>query len=361
MLVRQRFEARSSIAGERAYNSRSIAGQADKMTATVRPLNTDDYPEWPVHALVAERDGRMLGIVYASHSKGNTTMKAPMNALQRLLLLGALAVWSAAALGQQDARGSKDHPLLTRYPQSHIAEYEKNFNSVEFAVGTRDGAPQRKAVEGDATVILYFHNRAESQPSALQLIRNYENAIKSIGGEVIYERLPREGDGGEVTLKVTTGGKEVWVRIEPGIFSAPAQSYKLYVVEVAALKQVVTANKLLDELNKAGFIALYINFDTGKWDLKADGKATAAEIVAMLKASPGLRVALEGHTDNVGQPAANKALSAKRAQSVMAAVVAGGIDAKRLSAEGFGQERPVADNRGEDGRAKNRRVELVKK
>lgn len=97
MLVRQRFEARSSIAGERAYNSRSIAGQADKMTATVRPLNTDDYPEWPVHALVAERDGRMLGIVYASHSKGNTTMKAPMNALQRLLLLGALAVWSAAA------------------------------------------------------------------------------------------------------------------------------------------------------------------------------------------------------------------------------------------------------------------------
>ncbi|NJN63855.1 MAG: OmpA family protein [Acidobacteria bacterium] len=68
-----------------------------------------------------------------------------------------------------------------------------------------------------------------------------------------------------------------------------------------------------------------------------------------------------GHTDNVGQPAPNKALSEKRAQSVMAAVIAGGIDAKRLSAAGFGQERPVADNRTEEGRAKNRRVELVKK
>jgi len=124
---------------------------------------------------------------------------------------------------------------------------------------------------------------------------------------------------------------------------------------------VVKANKLLEELNRNGFIALYINFDTGKWDLKADGTATVAEIVKMLKSAPALKIAIEGHTDNVGQAAANKTLSEKRAQSVMAAVVAGGIDPKRLSAAGFGSERPVADNRGEDGRAKNRRVELVKK
>ena len=127
------------------------------------------------------------------------------------------------------------------------------------------------------------------------------------------------------------------------------------------MQQVVTANELLDELNKNGFIALYINFDTGKAELKADGRATVAEIVKMLKDAPSLRVAIEGHTDNVGQPAANKALSEARARSVMAAVVAGRVDAKRLSAAGFGQERPVADNRSEEGRAKNRRVELVKK
>lgn len=278
-----------------------------------------------------------------------------------ILLSAALLLPAPGAFAQADVARSKDHPLLTRYPKSHIVEYEKNFNSLEFATGTKDGQPERKAVEGDATVITYFHNSPENQPSALQVIRNYQNAIKSIGGEVAYERLPKDGDGGETTLRVSTGGKDVWVRVEVGIFSAPTQSYKLQIVEVAAMQQVVAANKLLDELNKNGFIALYINFDTAKWDLKADGKAAVAEIVKMLKAAPTLKIAIEGHTDNVGQPAANKALSEKRAQSVMAAVVAGGIDAKRLSAAGFGQEKPIADNRGEEGRAKNRRVELVKR
>ena len=277
----------------------------------------------------------------------------------RFLLAPFLLAASLAALAQADVARSKDHPLLSRYPDSFIAEYEKNFNAVEFTVGTKDGQPEKKSVEGDATTILYFHKNADRQPSALQVIRNYQNAIKGIGGEVVYERLPKEGDGGETTLKVATGGKEAWVRVEPGIFSAPTQSYKIQVVEVAAMQQVVTANKLLDELDKNGYIALYINFDTGKADLKADGKATVAEIVKMLKAAPALKVAIEGHTDNVGQPAANKALSEARARSVMAAVVAGGIDAKRLSAAGFGQEKPIADNRSEEGRAKNRRVELV--
>jgi len=281
--------------------------------------------------------------------------------LQRALPWAALLLPAFAAVAQDDAPRSKDHPLLTRYPDSFIVEYEKNFNSVEFAVGRKGGEPERKAVEGDATTITYFHKKPENQPSALQVLRNYQGAIKSIGGEVVYERLPKDGDGGETTLRVNTGGKEVWVRLEPGIFSAPTQSYKLWIVEVAAMQQVVSANKLLDELDKNGFIALYINFDTGKWDLKADGKAAVAEIVKMLKAAPALKIAIEGHTDNVGQAAANKTLSEKRAQSVMAAVAAGGIEARRLSASGFGQEKPIADNRSEEGRAKNRRVELVKK
>ncbi|MDB5800802.1 MAG: OmpA family protein [Rhodocyclales bacterium] len=283
------------------------------------------------------------------------------NSLRRFVLFGLL-LCAATAAPAQDIPKSRDHPLLTRYPDSRIVEYAHNFNAVDFAVsGPKNGEPKRQSIEGDTTSILYFYNSGDKQPSALQLIRNYQNAIKSIGGEVVYERLPRDNDGGETTLKVTTGGKEVWVRVEPGIFSAPTQSYTLKIVEVAAMQQVVTANKLLDELNKNGFIALYINFDTGKWDLKSDGQATVKEIVAMLKSAPTLRIAIEGHTDNVGQAAANKTLSENRAKSVMNAIVAAGIDAKRLSAAGFGQERPVADNRGEEGRAKNRRVELVKK
>jgi OOP family OmpA-OmpF porin len=284
--------------------------------------------------------------------------------IQRRLVLGLwslLLVLTGAAASAQDVRGSKDHPLLTRYPGSVITEYTKNFNTVEFAVGQgADGQPTRQNVEGNATQLLYFYKDVNKQPSPLEVIRNYQNAIKGIGGEVVYERMPKDGDAGETTLKVETGGKLVWVRVEPG-YGAPTNYYRLYVVETAAMQQVVSANKLLDELNKNGFIALYINFDTNKADLKADGQATVREIVAMLKSAPQMKVSIEGHTDNVGAAAANKTLSEARAKSVMNAVVAGGIAAGRLAAAGYGAEKPIADNRSEEGRAKNRRVELVKK
>jgi OmpA-OmpF porin, OOP family len=289
-------------------------------------------------------------------------MTAPPSRATRVLLCLAFALLAWPALAQSDVKGSRDHPMLSRYPGSFIAEYKKDFNAVEFAVGAGAGdAAKRQRVEGNATRLVYFYQDANQQPSPLQVIRNYQNAVKSIGGEVVYERLPREADGGETTLKVTTGGNEVWVQVVPGIFSAPTHSIEINVVEVAAMQQVVTASKMLDEINKNGFVALYIVFDTGKWDLKADGQATVREIVAMMKSAPQLKIAVEGHTDNVGTPAANKTLSENRAKSVMNAIVAGGVEAARLSAAGFGQDKPIADNRSEEGRGKNRRVELVKK
>jgi OmpA-OmpF porin, OOP family len=133
------------------------------------------------------------------------------------------------------------------------------------------------------------------------------------------------------------------------------------VTEVASMAQVVSANELLQELNKNGFVALYINFDTGKAELKQDGVAAVKEIATLMKANPTLKLSVEGHTDNVGDATSNKKLSEARAKSVTAAIVASGIEAARLSAAGFGQDKPVADNRTDEGRAKNRRVELVKK
>jgi outer membrane protein OmpA-like peptidoglycan-associated protein len=270
---------------------------------------------------------------------------------------------SPGLLAQDDeVPGAQDHPLLTRYPDSRILEYEKNYNSVEFSVAGASGQPSTKtAVEGDMTAIRYFHNIADRQPSALQVLRNYQNAIKQIGGTVAYERLPQDGDGGETTLRVTTGGKDVWIKVVPDIYGAPTQSYQLVFVETAAMTQVVSANQMLDELNKNGFIALYINFDTGKAELKPDGLETVREIVTLMSSNPGLNLSVEGHTDNTGTPASNKALSLARANSVMNAIVADGISSARLTAAGFGQESPVADNRTEEGRAQNRRVELVKR
>jgi len=96
-------------------------------------------------------------------------------------------------------------------------------------------------------------------------------------------------------------------------------------------------------------------------DIKPESQGIVEQIAALLKANPDLKLSIEGHTDNVGTPQGNKTLSEQRAQSVMNAVVGRGIAAVRLSAVGWGQDKPVADNRSEEGRAKNRRVEIVKK
>jgi OmpA-OmpF porin, OOP family len=284
-----------------------------------------------------------------------------MKSLARIILVCSGLLASGAATAGDDISGSKDHPLLTRYPDSRITEYRKNYDSASMTVAGTDGKPSTQAVEGDMTFIRYFYRDASTQPSPLQLIRNYQNAIKTIQGTVVYERMPKDNDPGETTLKVHSGGKDIWIKVEPDIWSAPAQSYKLSIVEVAAMAQVVSANALLEALNKDGFIALYINFDTGKSDLKTDGTATVKEIVAMLKAAPALKIGIEGHTDNVGSAPANLKLSEARAKAVMDAVAASGIAKDRVTAKGLGQTVPIADNRSDEGRAKNRRVELVKR
>ena len=116
-----------------------------------------------------------------------------------------------------------------------------------------------------------------------------------------------------------------------------------------------------EELNKTGFVALYINFETGKADIKPESQKIVDQVADILKSDDSLSLSIEGHTDNVGTAAFNKTLSENRAKSVMNAIVARGIDKSRLSARGWGQEKPVGDNKTEDGRAMNRRVEIVKK
>ena len=282
-----------------------------------------------------------------------------MNRIVRVFMFALSLALPLLALAGDDVAGSKDHPLLSRYPGAFIGEYSKAYNATGFKVGKGDNATTQ-TVEGDTTSLRYFYGSPETQASPLQIIRNYQNAIRQIGGEVVYERLPSEGDGGETTLKVHTGGKDVWVKLVPDIYGAPTQDYLLVVTEVAAMAQAVTANQLRDELDKNGFITLHVNFDTGKSVLKPDDLATMQQVAMMMKVSPALKLHVEGHTDNVGDAASNKALSEARAKSVMDAIVQAGVPAERLGAAGFGQERPVADNRGEEGRAKNRRVELVK-
>lgn len=104
-----------------------------------------------------------------------------------------------------------------------------------------------------------------------------------------------------------------------------------------------------------------ILFETGKADLRPESRPVLKEIAGALKDHPDLKVLIEGHTDNVGAPAANLTLSAARADAVKAALVTGfGSDAARITTKGLGDTKPAVPNTSAAGRAQNRRVEVVK-
>jgi OOP family OmpA-OmpF porin len=107
------------------------------------------------------------------------------------------------------------------------------------------------------------------------------------------------------------------------------------------------------------FVFDSLNFESGTTQLTPDSAQTVTDLIAILKAYPTTEVRLEGHTDSTGEAAANKQLSLARAEAVKSMMVRGGIDASRMSTAGYGQENPIASNATEDGKAQNRRLELV--
>ena len=272
------------------------------------------------------------------------------------LALGAGALAAGAALAQ-DAKGCKDPAMFPqRIPNFSIASCRVAADTDTF----RWPGGQQQAM-GQRTEVVYKVPKPADGATPRYIVGNYANALKGIGGELLQD--PAKGSlGDRLTGRVNVDGRTVWVHVtsDSGVAGGNWSSYKVVVLQEDAAAQVVTARKMLDELNSAGFIALYINFDTGKWDIRPESQGVVREITALMQQQPALKISIEGHTDNVGTPAANKTLSENRARAVMQAVAAQGIAAERLRSAGHGQERPIADNRGEEGRAKNRRVELVK-
>ena len=107
------------------------------------------------------------------------------------------------------------------------------------------------------------------------------------------------------------------------------------------------------------FVFDHLNFETGSTKLTQDSIPTVNSLVAILRAYPVVVVRLEGHTDNTGDAAANKKLSLDRAVAVKEIMITGGIADARIGTDGYGEEKPIASNDSEEGRAKNRRTELV--
>ncbi|CAA9363554.1 MAG: hypothetical protein AVDCRST_MAG68-4654 [uncultured Gemmatimonadetes bacterium] len=130
---------------------------------------------------------------------------------------------------------------------------------------------------------------------------------------------------------------------------------------VGNLSVMAGGKRLYDALSREGRVATQgILFDTGSDRIRPESTPTLREITAMLREYAGLRIAVEGHTDDAGQAAANQALSERRAAAVRAFLVAQGIDAARVQSRGLGASRPAAPNATPEGRRQNRRVELVR-
>jgi outer membrane protein OmpA-like peptidoglycan-associated protein len=270
------------------------------------------------------------------------------------LLSGILAV-SFLTLGvvsaQTDVRGSKDHPLITRMPEYYISNYEGS----EFA-GFDPTVIGGKEVHWEGKVYSYGYSRKEGgRPiSELQIVRNYETAIKRAGGKILG------GDERRMAAEIRKGGALTGVYVEA--FNG-GRDYSLKIVESQAMQQevVADASAMRNDLADTGrTIVQGLYFDTASATIKPESERALAEMVKLLNGSPALKVYVVGHTDSVGSLDSNLKLSSDRAASVVKAIAARGVAAQRLKSAGAGPYSPVASNDTDGGKAKNRRVELVK-
>jgi len=303
------------------------------------------------------------------------------------LLLG---LWAPFAAGQdQDLEGSKDHPLISRYPGSFITKYlTKEFD--EFTLPLGEVADEGKftksqPLEGKITRIVYV---APAGRTVLEVFSNYQGALRKGGFETLFTCGPQgcgssianayanSGDNADywgpqhgihyVSAKLARPEDDVYVSLlidDQGPDSRT--NAELYVIEVKPMESdliTVDAASLANDIHRTGHASVYgIYFDTGKADIKPASDATMKEIAKLLQGDGMLKLYVVGHTDNQGTLDMNMDLSRRRADAVLAALTSKyAVPAGRLRAYGCGPYSPVASNDREDGRAKNRRVELVK-
>ncbi len=268
------------------------------------------------------------------------------------LMFLLICVAPVIAADHPDEKGCKDHPLFNRLSGVWLYKcIQKEFDFYNFPV--EKGKTER--VEGRKSILTYYPQpNLAAKPSELQVLRNFENAVTKLGGTAVFVDKARE------TLKFAKDGKEYWVEV----WAEFTGKYGLTIVEKEGMKQdiVVNAEFISNDLKSTGHIAIYgILFDTNKADIKPESAQALGEIAKLLQNDPGLKLYVVGHTDATGVLDHNLRLSEERAESVLQSLIrTHGIAAARLRSFGAGPFAPVASNDNEEGRAKNRRVELVK-
>ena len=267
----------------------------------------------------------------------------------------SLAVWAADL---------KEHPMIRPYPGSVLAEnmsrYTK-FDQHEFFVTNEDtGKRDKKAVKGEYWRLLYEVRNPDGSRvqdiSKLEFFENYKAAVEEKGGQVLFEdrshltfTLPRENGG--ITYCQVTG-------------NAGLGQQDLTIVDEEPFKKSLTFGpaEMKAALDKDGRVQLYdILFDLDKATLKPESTKQLQYVVELLLAHQDLALEVQGHTDSQASDAYNLELSQRRAETVVTYLTLFGVAPHRLTAKGYGESAPVATNDTEEGRAKNRRVELVKR
>ncbi len=242
-----------------------------------------------------------------------------------------------AGAGEPDAAGCSDHPLFTRMQNMRIVLCKTvKFDSFKF----KTGKGTETVVEGKRFDIKYQTIAGNEYPGPLAIIRNHQQAITKIGGTVLFE------DPRYTWLKVVKDGKEIWAQVD----TAWNKGYMLTIIEKQAMAQEVTASAEFFQsgLNASGHVEVPgIFFDSGKSVLKPESEAAVAEIAKLLKADPGLKVYVVGHTDNVGDVDGNIKLSQDRAEAILQALVRDhGIAPTRLRAMDAASSRPLRQRHG---------------
>ncbi len=272
-----------------------------------------------------------------------------MKTISLILLSASLAFCQAQG---PDARGCQDSKVLTRLPGCRILRCRTaQYDMYEMPVAKPVGKPvEKKALEGELEQIVYECGQGTSP---LEIARNAENAFRQAGFNIPYT------DRYFTTRFYVTAQKgPQWAYV-----AASGRNYELTMVKTKEMEQAMKAGAdgWIDQINQTGRVSIYgINFDTAKATIRPDSEKVLTELVSMLQKQPDWALLIAGHTDNTGGDAVNVPLSRQRAEAVIAWLAAKGIDKSRLAAAGFGSRRPVADNATEDGKAKNRRVDLVK-
>jgi OOP family OmpA-OmpF porin len=300
------------------------------------------------------------------------------------LVLALSLIEMPAALAQRgDVAGARDYPGIGRFAGSVITGYQvKDFDAARLqAAPFKDGkAADARRLEGRVTRIAY---RTNPGPSILEVARNFETQLAKAGFETLLA-CDVDACGGIPFAEATDalpipqmwidgfnyryyagrkaeGGRETYASILVSKNNDDIYAQLVVAVVGAIENKMVDAGAMAKGLREKGHIALYgIYFDSDKAVIKPESRATLDEIAKFLRAQPQLNVVIVGHTDSQGTFEHNMGLSRQRAEAVAAELAKSyKIASTRLRTAGVGYLAPVGSNASDDGRALNRRVELV--